>query len=104
MVFEHMDVFITLVVAVFSSTGFWSWAQNRSKSQSNESKLLMGIAYAKIIQTAQEHIKKGYISADEYHELYHYLYEPYREMGGNGTAEKLINEVGKLPMRKGEEK
>lgn len=57
----------------------------------------MGLAFSKIIQQSEMYIERGHISADEYKEIYHYLYEPYKNMGGNGTAEKLMNEVKNLP-------
>ena len=48
---------------------------------------------------ANEYIARGYVSTDEYNELNKYLFEPYRSMGGNGTAEKLMEEVKHLPTR-----
>ena len=57
----------------------------------------MGIAYSKIIQQAENYLARGWVSTDEYHELYHYLYEPYENMGGNGTAKRLMDKVKMLP-------
>lgn len=96
----HIDMIITLAVAVFGSTGFWSWLVSRSNKKSAESRLLLGIAYGKIIQTSERYIEQGYIHTDEYNELYRYLYQPYKDMGGNGTAEKLMDEVRHLPTSK----
>ena len=93
----HVDIIVTLAVAVFGSTGFWTWVQSRGKRKSAESRLLMGIAYSEIIRRSEHYLHQGYISIDEYNELNRYLFEPYREMGGNGTAEKLMTEVRKLP-------
>lgn len=101
------DIIIPLVCAVFASTGFWTLINNiwqaRSKKKSNESRLMMGLAYDRILTLASFYISKGTITADEYHDLEHYLYEPYKSMGGNGTAEKMMLEVGKLPIRRDEE-
>lgn len=97
-----IESMIAIFAAIFGSTGFWSFVQAKLKDKSNEGRLLMGIAYAKIVQTAQAYIDRGYLSAEEYHELHHYLYEPYKAMGGNGTAAKLIDEVSKLPTKKEE--
>lgn len=94
------EMLLPIILAVFGSTGFWSFVQAKLKDKSNEGRLLMGIAYAKIVQTAQAYIDRGYVSPEEYHELHHYLYEPYKAMGGNGTAAKLMDEVGKLPIKK----
>lgn len=93
----HLDIIVTLAVAVFGSTGFWSWVQSRSKRKSAESRLLTGIAYSEIIRRCEHYLHEGSISIDEYNELNRYLFEPYREMGGNGTAQKLMDEVRKLP-------
>ena len=91
------QIIVTIVVAVFGSTGFWSLIQNRKKKKSNESKLLMGIAYSMIVQRAETYIARGWVSTDEYHELHHYLYTPYENEGGNGTAQRLMTKVGQLP-------
>ena len=88
---------LTVAGSVLASTGFWNWLSSRERKKSDETRLLLGIAYSKIIQTAEEHIRRGYIGAEEYKELYHYLYEPYKSMGGDGTAERLIKQVGALP-------
>ena len=98
----HLDIIIPLVVAVFGSTGFWQWIQNRGKKKSAEVRLIMGIAYSEIIRRCEHYIKRGYIETDEYNELNRYLFEPYREMGGDGTAEKLMLEVRKLPTQREE--
>ena len=96
----RLDIIITLAVAVFGSTGFWSLVQARGKKKSAEARLLMGIAYSEIIRRCEYYIKRGYVSSDEYNELNRYLFEPYHEMGGDGTAEKLIDEVRGLPTAK----
>lgn len=88
---------IGIIGAIFGSQGFWSWLINKKAGKSNQDKLLMGIAYSKIIDQCNRYIKRGWIDADEYHELYHYLYQPYNDMGGNGTAERLMGIVKGLP-------
>ena len=44
-------------------------------------------------------IQRGWITKDEFENLNDYLYRPYEELGGNGTAEKIMQEVRKLPLR-----
>lgn len=100
----HIDIIVTLIVAVFGSTGFWTWLQSRSKKKSAETRLLMGLAYSEIINRADACLSRGWVEVDEYNELDRYLYRPYAEMGGNGTAQKLMNEVRNLPTRKEAEK
>lgn len=94
---------IGIAVTIFASSGFWQWviykSQQRDKKKSAESRLLMGLAYGKICDLCAYHIRNGFIGRTEYGELKKYLYEPYREMGGNGTCEKLMREVDKLPIK-----
>lgn len=90
---------IAIIAAVFGSTGFWSWLQNRNRKKSAEARLLMGIAYSKIIERCTEYINQGYVSTEEFHELEYYLYQPYIDMGGNGTAQKLFGDVSRLSIK-----
>ena len=48
------------------------------------------------------YLDRGYITRDEYENLYQYLYKPYKKVGGNGSAEHIMNQVDKLPIGKGE--
>lgn len=97
-----IDIIVTLAVAVFGSTGFWTWVQSRNKKRSAEDRLLLGLAYDKILWQCNKYIAQGHISAHEYKELNRYMFEPYQEMGGNGTAAKLMDEVRKLPTKEEE--
>lgn len=98
----HLDIIVTLAVAVFGSTGFWTWVQSRNKQKSAEDRLLLGLAYDKIVWQCNKFIAQGHISAQEFNELDRYMFTPYRELGGNGTAAKLMDEVRKLPTREEE--
>ena len=93
------QIIVAVIAAAFGSTGFWGWMQTRSRKKSAEARLLMGIAYSKIIDQCTEYLKRGYVETDEYHELEHYLFQPYAEMGGDGTAEKLFNDVSRLAIK-----
>ena len=44
-------------------------------------------------------LQQGYITADEYDAIIKDLYEPYKLLGGNGLAEKMVNDISKLPIR-----
>lgn len=98
----RIDIIVTLAVAVFGSTGFWSWIASRGKRKSAEARLIMGLAYSEIIRRSEDYISRGYVEATEFDELDRYLFQPYTEMGGNGTAQKLMDEVRKLPTRREE--
>ena len=94
----RVDMIITLAVAVFASTGFWSFIERKTSKLDDRDKLLMGIAHDRICYLGGVFIKQGHITKDEYENLHDYLYEPYRKLGGNGTAKKIMEEVGKLPI------
>ena len=96
-----MEIIITIVCSVIASSGFWTFISKRRDNNNASSKMLLGLGHVKIIDTCEKYIERGYISQDEYDSLYNYLYIPYKELGGNGTAERMINEVKKLPIRKG---
>jgi hypothetical protein len=57
----------------------------------------MGIAYEHIMTFGVAYIRRGFATRDEYEELRKYFYEPYKALGGNGSAERVMNEVEKLP-------
>lgn len=97
-----MELITTLIVATFASSGLWSLVmyliQNRAKKKDALTRMILGLAYREIRSLGFEYLGKGSIVEDEYEDLIKYLYEPYKELGGNGTAEKIINEVKKLPI------
>lgn len=98
-----MDVW-TLVGAVFASGGFWAFLtaliQRWQDRKSASAKLVRGIAHDRICYLGEKYIENGYITRDDYENLHDYLYVPYHALGGNGTAEKIMEEVKRLPIRK----
>lgn len=92
-------VFFTILASIAASSGFWAFLQKRFDSKDVRVKMLVGLAHDRIISLGLQYIERGYITHDEYENLYDYLYTPYKQMGGNGSAEKIMNEVQKLPVR-----
>lgn len=99
----HSEIILTIVCSVFASTGFWAFVtavmQNREKKVSVEGKMLRGLAHDRICCLGEEYIMQGYISKDDYENLHDYLYKSYEELGGNGTAKRIMDEVTTLPLR-----
>jgi len=89
---------ISAVVGVGTSSGFWAYFQKRSDKNSATARLLMGLAYDKIITVGMGYIHRGWVSKDEYEEYLKYLVEPYKEMGGNGVADRIATDVRTLPL------
>lgn len=88
-----------MVGSVIASSGFWTYILARRTKTSSISRLLMGLAHDRILFLGTEYIKRGSVTREEYEDLHKYLYEPYIEMGGNGTAERIMRDVGNLPIR-----
>lgn len=61
-------------------------------------RMLVGLAHDRILFLGMQYIDRGYITSDEYENLYEYLYQPYEKMGGNGSAKRIMQEVNKLPI------
>lgn len=95
-----IELLITVVGAIFGSTGFWTFVMTRDKKKSAESKLLLGLSNFAIRWICDAHIKQGFCTADDYNDLNKYLFEPYKEAGGDGAAERSMQIVKNLPTRK----
>lgn len=108
-----MEKTTAIIVAIFASSGLWQLLMfllqrhDTKKDCKNseiekQSTMLKGLGHDRICYLGTEYVKKGFVTKDEYDNLKNYLYEPYRALGGNGTAEKIMKEVDKLPFRKGD--
>lgn len=96
-----LELFLTVLGSIAASSGFWFWIQKRGESKDLGRRLLLGLAHDRIVHLGMTYISRGYITKDEYESLYDFLYKPYEEMGGNGSAKRVMCEVEKLPIREG---
>lgn len=104
-----MDSIKELVLAVFVSAGFWAgfWkvieilvTHFLTKPKiTPEIRLLRGIGQIEIIFFGTKFLEQGYITTEEYDSLKNEIYAPYVELGGNGLAKKMMEEVEKLPIK-----
>ena len=94
-----VQMLVTVVCAVVASGGFWSWMQSRRDKKDAKTKMILGLGFDRIVNSCEKYIERGWITSDEYSDLNKYLYVPYRDMNGDGTAERLMNEVKKLPIK-----
>lgn len=128
------EVIVGIIVAIFASTGFWSFLSSRFQHKDKkkdttddlkekdeemerrlntldsaiaelkgqldlQSQMLRGIGHDRIIYLGEVYLRQKYITSEEYENLHDYLYVPYHNLGGNGTAEKIMEEVMKLPTK-----
>lgn len=109
-----MQPWVQTILAVFASvmasTGLWSYLLGKKEAKlkmkekeeeknSAKNRMLLGLGHDRIVFLCMKYIDRGYITKDEYEDLNEYLYKPYRDMEGNGTAERLMLEVSKLPVK-----
>ena len=57
---------------------------------------MKALLHNKIIEKCEKCIEKGYCSTEEMDEIL-YLYDPYKALNGNGSAERAIEKVKDLP-------
>ena len=100
-----LQVIITIFSSVLASSGLWAFITKRSETKDVKTKMLVGLGHDRIMYLGMSYLErldedgKAYITKDEYENLHDYLYSPYKELGGNGSAQRIMNEVEKLPIR-----
>lgn len=95
-----MQVGITILCSVLASSGFWAYVMKKCDCKKTENDMLIGLGHDRIIYLGLKYIDRKYITQDEYENLNDYLYKPYKALGGNGSAERIMLEVNKLEIRK----
>jgi hypothetical protein len=99
---EHMtfiEFVLTIFISVMASSGFWMFISKKTEVSDCNKRLLLALAHDRIVYLSIKYIENGTISQDEYENL-HFLCKPYFDIGGNGTALRLFDEVKKLPINK----
>ena len=97
---EIITLAVSVIIAVLASTGFWTFLQHRMDKKDVRTKMLIGLGHDRIMYLGMHFIDRGSITQSEYENLYEYLYKPYEQMGGNGSAKKVMEDVRKLPLVK----
>lgn len=109
-----LTAFVSLCTAAISSSGLWAHVdkkldkkfkriESRNERETAMSEMLMGLGHDAILRKGGEYIHRGYITPEEYKDLDDYLYKPYIKLNGNGSAERIMNEIKKLPSYQKEE-
>lgn len=95
-----IEMAVTIICAVFASNGFWALIEKKREAKDAKVQMILGLGHDRIISLCQNFIEQGYITPDDYENLYEYLYKPYEAMGGNGSAKRLMEQVKNLPIRR----
>lgn len=94
-----LEILLTIFSSVLASSGLWAYITKRLEKKDVKTQVLIGLAHDRILFLGMSYIERGYITQDEYENLHDYLYIPYAQMGGNGSAKRVMTEVDRLPIR-----
>ena len=101
---QWFQILLTIFSSVLASSGLWAYITKRLEKKDVKTEMLIGLGHDRIMYLGMAYIDRGWITSDEYENLYEYLYKPYEKMGGNGSAKRIMNEVNKLPIHKSQYK
>ena len=94
-----LQIVLTIFTSVLASSGLWAFLGSRLDRHSAEKEMLIGLGHDRIMYLGMRYIERGWLTQDEYENINTYLYEPYKKLGGNGSALRVMQEVNKLPIR-----
>jgi len=94
-----LETLVTIFIAVIASSGFWTFMVKKMDKKDVTREMLVGLAHDRIMYLGLCYIERGWISRDEYENLYEYLYIPYQKLNGNGSAKRIMEEVNKLRIK-----
>lgn len=97
---EIIQILITVFTSVLASSGLWAFLTRIADKKDVKTEMLVGLAHDRILYLGMSYVERGYITQDEYENLHDYLFMPYKKLGGNGSAARVMREVNKLPIRK----
>ena len=93
-----LELIVTVVAAVIGSNGLWAFIQSKSTAKSARDRMILGLGHAEIFRVAEKYLHRGGITMSELEDLEKYLFKPYSEMGGNGTAAAVVAKCKELPI------
>ena len=96
--FVLVNIILPIVVAGLTSSGVWAFVSQQLAKNSASKDMLLAMAHDRVVSTASMYIRRGWIDPDEYEDYLKYVFKPYKNLGGNGLAERLTDEVKKLPV------
>lgn len=96
---QWVALVFTGVYTVAASAGFWKFFSQRQTEKQSEIQLLLGLSRELFHIIGASYIERGWISSDEYENLVTHIYAPYKVLGGNSTADRIMEEISDLPFR-----
>lgn len=110
---QSVQIILTAVISALSSSGVMTLVifliQRRDEEKrrkeaktSAEARMLVGLGHDKILYLTDKYVRRGGITLKEKRNL-KCLYDPYRDLGGNGDCEIGYDACGRLPVISDEE-
>lgn len=96
---QWVALVFTGLYTVAASAGFWKFFSQRQSEKQSEIQLLLGLSRELFHIIGASYIERGWISRDEYENLVTHIYAPYKVLGGNSTADRIMEEISDLPFR-----
>jgi len=96
---QWVALVFTGLYTVAASAGFWKFFSHRQSEKQSEIQLLLGLSRELFNIISASYIERGWISRDEYENLVTHIYAPYKVLGGNSTADRIMEEISDLPFR-----
>lgn len=93
-----LKLIVSIIIAIFASSGFWQFIIYKQNRNDNKSKAVLALLHDKLYYLCEKYLKLGYITVEDFENI-NYLYEPYINMGGNGTITILYDKIKKLPQK-----
>lgn len=72
--------------------------KSKLKRQNDVETALIALLHDRIYQACKDCINQGRCNVEDKRNI-EYLYKPYKQLGGNGTAETLYNQCQALPLK-----
>ena len=89
-----IQTLVTILCSIIASSGLWAYISKKADKKDVRTQMLIGLAHDRILTLGMHYLSRGdWITRDEYENLYEYLYKPYKEMGGNGSAQRVMAEI-----------
>lgn len=93
-----MEIIIAITTSILASSGLWAFITTKMNRKSALEDGVKALLHDRIYYECEKRLKQDSITREDYENL-QYLYKPYRELGGNGTCEKLMHDVNLLPIK-----
>lgn len=96
---SYIQLVLVAIGSIAASSGFWMYVLKKLETKDASQQMLLGLGHDRILFLGIKYLERGWVSRDEYENIHKYLYVPYKDLGGNGTVERIVNELTTLPIR-----